>query len=198
MNGMSRRDALRFVPTLGLCTVAATTPGGAIAEEGGKQAPQREVFVVGPYPLGDLYRRYKDKDSIGDCFKKGAGPGDDDIVKSFNDCRLYVIDQRVRGNEPGWQFAEYKDGYPKLAAEGKLVHPLHDQGKKDFVIALAELEPMGTHTVESTEVSPSRSFHVTVGLKISGTLGLLSVQASYNLCLTRCIAYDVMGRLKPV
>jgi hypothetical protein len=51
--------------------------------------------VVGPFSLGDWFKKYREGDKAKGPIVIGA-PDDAEIIKSLNECKLYVIDCRVR------------------------------------------------------------------------------------------------------
>src|SRR5262249_40039265 len=121
-----------------------------------KPASNEELFVIGPYNLGDLYEKWKDSTSmvtIGAAYAEKDGASDAEIVKSLNDTRVYIIDKRIR-RDSLWRFASYtgKD-HPKAAGEGKMFHEFKTK-KGHFSIEIAELYIMGGSLGTDSTVSP--------------------------------------------
>jgi hypothetical protein len=194
MKPINRRDALgqTCVASLGSRLAVEQGIGAEVNED--KAPPKRELFVIGPVSLGKLYKSPGKGEPIGDSIETNAGPPAADIVKAFNECRVYVIDHRVREGTNKWQFATSKDGFPKVAVEGKLFHTLKERKGKPFTIQIVELFCRGTQTVVTTTQTPTRSLRVGVRLKIQGSRRILSVEADYNLLPERRIEYDKSGK----
>jgi hypothetical protein len=163
----------------------------AAGDAKGKPLRKHEIFAVGPYLLGELYQNRKEGEPLRDSLKKGSGPAEDDLIKSFNDTRLYVVDRRVLTDAQTWDFDSAADGYPKLAVEGTFYHELKDSRGREFTIQVVEVALRGTGTAHFK--IPNRTAHVLVTLRISGSLGFLAATATYNLDLGRCVAHYVTG-----
>jgi hypothetical protein len=142
--------------------------------------------------LGELYQQINRRLSLADCFGKGTGPPEAALVASFNHCRLSALDKKVWHGK-GWAFVKGKDGYPKLAVEGRLRHQLKDRQGRDFVVQVLAAKCQGT-TTDYTKSPPQRLFNVSVSFRVSGTFGVFSATATWNLLPDECIRYDTEGQ----
>src|SRR5947208_125918 len=70
----------------------------APADEGVQDRDTKgELLVLGPFPLGRLYENMENVKHR-DLIPKGGGPSHASIIKALNECKVYVIDRRVRDN----------------------------------------------------------------------------------------------------
>jgi hypothetical protein len=154
-----RRTALLSLTGAGLSALL-TLPESSQAS-GAENGDKKELFVVGPYNLGDWFD--KKKYEIKGDSNLGV-PKRDDIAKSFRECWVYIIDQRVRPAKGAAHFAE--DDYPRIAVAGPFHHEFKN-GKNLFIIRIASIQPVAIATDDRLP-TPARAFLVTTNLMITG------------------------------
>lgn len=186
MRKVTRRLALGGLSGASLAAVLGDLPTAPAGEK--KPAPRREFFVVGPFSLGDWFQ--KSKLRIEGLFNLGA-PDGKEIVKSLNECTLYVLDKRVWNDAKKKRFA---DGGPKLVATGKLHHVWKDDGKK-FTIHLSELKA-SSDSINYDAVPPHQRVRVSVELITMGTTSLGTSSSTISICPEDPLFYDLNGKLR--
>jgi hypothetical protein len=116
---------------------------GAVTSEASNQNPtvrRHERLVVGPLPLGDLFKGAKSEIYHMDA---AGGPKEADVLKAMNRCKLWLIDRKELDARTGkWTFSwgEPREGrIPKLLLEGEFAYRLRDQEGNDFHINIEYL-----------------------------------------------------------
>jgi hypothetical protein len=187
MNPVTRRAALVSISAGGFGSLVANTLAGPANVPTLKQ----EFFVVGPYSLGDWFKKYREEAKS--AIVVGA-PDDDEIIKSLNECKLFVIDRRRWKSKDKARF-ERAEGYPQLVAGGKLIHKWKEKGK-NCTILVEELKAVLNHTYDDT-TPPSRHVILNVTIDIRGENGLVSQHKRCSFDTDREIAYDITGKEIP-
>lgn len=144
-----------------------------------------ELFVVGPYDLGDWFARSKIE--IDGLFNQGA-PAREAIVKSLSACSVYVVDQRVRPAAGPLRYA--KGDYPRVVLSGPYRHEWKD-GKKEFVVQIAAAERNALST-DHAAPKPTRKLSVIVKLVSAGQTPLATTTSTTNFCVGP-IGYNIDG-----
>ena len=184
MKKITRRTALHGISGAGL---AALLSASVRADEA--PAKKSELFVVGPFKLGEWFD--KSKATLEGFFHQGA-PERKEIVKSLKECFIYVIDLRIWEDDKKPSFGA--SDKPKLVATGKLHHVWKDK-KKSFMIQVSELTVAVNHTNYDTS-PPCRTVCPNIRLKTAGSIFLGDTTSTYSLCPKGDIVYDINGRLK--
>jgi hypothetical protein len=188
MKRLTRRAALAALSAASFGPVAATTR--AAAPEAG--AAKHELFVVGPFCLGDWFKEYRERKKARRPIVAGA-PDDAEIIESLNDCKLYVIDRRVWKDKDTVRFDDSQDAYPKLVAEGKLRHFWDEKGM-NCTIWVTRLALAGSKTNHRTP-PPFREASWNVAIDIRGEKATVVETASYAFMSDRPTSYDITGKL---
>jgi hypothetical protein len=186
---MNRRTTLQWLSGAGLAAFLGTPSQSTAAEA--PRSDKREIILLGPFSLGDWFRESKVK--IDGVFNLGA-PARDDIIKSFHDCTLFLLDQRIITDPKKPRFADGKKDDPRLLATGKLHHNWEEKGKS-FTIQIAELSAAVSRTNYSAR-PPTQQVHVNVGLKTIGRRGpATSGSTIYFSPEKGTLVYDITGKL---
>jgi hypothetical protein len=157
-------------------------------------AVKHELFVVGPFSLGNWFKKHREETKAKDSIVFGA-PDDAEIVKSLNECKLYVIDRRVSKDKETKHFDDPKEGYPQLVASGKLIHTWKEKGK-NCTIWVKTLMAIASSTDESTP-PPSRIVELNVTIDIRGENAFATQTKTVAFNSDQSIAYDITGKRLP-
>ncbi|QEL20855.1 hypothetical protein [Limnoglobus roseus] len=186
MKDPSRRTALIGLTGAGISALLSASPTANAIEP--VEGDTKELFVIGPFNLGDGFARSKvDIDGL---FNPGA-PARDKIAESLKQCQIYVVDQRVRSKTGSLRFGE-KDSL-QVAITGALYHEWKDKLNK-FSIQIASLESHGVDTNHDTKF-PTRQFSVIIKLMSAGETALATTTAATNFSM-KLPAYNINGRLE--
>jgi hypothetical protein len=189
MDEMTRRAVLTKAPAAGLAALITALPGESVA--GKEPAAREELFVLGPFPLGDWFKARPDKKSP---FLVGTGPSYDEIVESLNECRVYLIDQRVESNSGKVDFGDR--GYPRVALEGKLFHSWKVDGK-DFTIQFPGAKSLALTTDYSRSPAVRTVAGIEVTFRFEGENWLAKGTSVQNHHLRKPVTYDITGKRLP-
>ena len=189
MNPVTRRAALARISAGGFGSLLAASHAAAAAPP----APKQELFVLGPFSLGDWYKKYR----------KGKGkrnivfgaPDDAEIIESLDECKFYVIDLRVWKEKDRVHFSDSKDGYPHLVAGGKLIHSWKEKGK-NCTIWVKKLSAAADHT-DYDASPPFRRLRLHVTIDIEGENRLVTQTSTHGFFSDRTISYDITGKELP-
>jgi len=145
--------------------------------------------MIGPFTLGDWFKKHRKEQRAKGTIVIGA-PDDAEIVKSFNDCKLYVIDQRVWKDKDTVRF----DGSPKLVAEGRLGHAWEGKGKSCKIW----LKSVGANVTDTdhTTSPPFRTVLLQVTFDICGENSGRTESGTYSL--SSLFSYDIIGKEIPL
>lgn len=188
MKELSRRGLLAGTPLAGLALAAL--PGTTLAEE--KPAAREGHLWIGPFPLGDWYKP-RDKESP---FNVGTGPSHDEILKSLNECRVYVHDKRTVDKSGKPRFGEFKDGYPCVALEGKLYH-FWKIGGKEFVICVQQAD-CKCDVTDYDHTPPARSvWAIQIDFRYDGENWLARGTCVRGQSSPKPLVYDINGKQLP-
>jgi hypothetical protein len=188
MKRVTRRTALAALSVSGVAALVPVTRGAGPEAV----AAKHELFVVGPFSLGDWFKKYREERKAKGTIVYGA-PDDAEIIKSLNDCKLYVIDQRVWKDKDTPRFGDSKDGYPHLVASGKLIHTWKEKGK-NCTIWVKELKaPVDSRN--DVQPSPRCRILLHVALNLEGTNGVVTQTATHEF--SRNLVYDITGKELP-
>jgi hypothetical protein len=188
MARVTRRGALRCFSGLGLSAVLAET--GVAAEPEGAPRGKSELFVVGPFLLGDwLQKEEVSIQKLDDILK--VAPDDKVTVKALNECKLYVIDQRIRKGTK-WGFGD-EPPYPVLAAQGKLAHAWKKRNQS-FTIQVTESRAHVSSTSDSTRPRGWRLIVVSLQMDLNSLKDGATTWFSYSFTPLHGIAYDLDGK----
>jgi hypothetical protein len=190
MKRVTRRTALAALSVSGVAALIPVTQGA----DPEAVTTKHELFVVGPFSLGEWFKKHREQKKRKGAIVVGA-PDDDEIIKSLNECKLYVIDQRVWKDKDTVRFGDSKDGYPKLVAEGKLMHTWKEKGK-NCTIWLTVMTLAGSSTEERTP-PPCRMVTWNVSIDIRGENALVVETASHAFMSDRPTSYDITGKQLP-
>jgi hypothetical protein len=188
MKEMTRRGLLAGTPIAGLA-LATALPGNASAED--KPAARDEQFWIGPFPLRDWYKTREDKKSP---FNVGTGPSYDEIMKSLNECRVYLLERRTADKSGRPQFGEHP--YPRVALEGKLFHSWTVDGK-DFAITILGGESMGRLTTYGRSPAVREVKVVQIKFRYDGENWLVRGTVEQPQNLGKSLMYDINGKYLP-
>jgi hypothetical protein len=187
MKRINRRTALNVISASGLAALTATTQAAPETP-----APKKEVFVLGPFSLGDWFKKYREHRKAKEAIVYGA-PDDAEIIKSLHDCKLYVIDRRVWMDKDTVRFDDAKDSGPTLAATGKLIHTWKGKGK-NCTIWLQGLSAIASSTDHRTP-PPTRQVLLHVAIDIRGENALVTQSATHEF--SSDLKYDITGKELP-
>lgn len=141
MKKLTRRNLLTQASGAGLAVLLANSDQARGDEPKAKPGPKRELFVIGPYLLGEWYKKAPKEHLVDDWFLKGAGITNDDVVKALNKNRVFLIDQRIGDDPKKLRFAEMD--YPTAVIDGELVHEWENAKNRVFTIRITELNAPG-------------------------------------------------------
>jgi hypothetical protein len=65
-----------------------------------------EVFVVGPFLLGEVYKKATADRGPGGPLAIGADPGRGKLIAALNECQLFMLDARDRSDPKKLKFAD--------------------------------------------------------------------------------------------
>jgi len=187
VNNINRRSALAAIPATALGALLAGPSRSA--EE---STDKRETFAVGPFALGDWYKKYRLQNKEKGPLINGA-PDDDQIRESLNACQLYVIDGRVWTDRNKPRFEETR---PKVAAEGKLIYSWN----KDELTCLIWPKEMSAKDVRTDcdANPPWRRLDIQISIEILGADRNISLTKVSNFVSDPVIAYDVNGNARRI
>ena len=186
MKSINRRAALAAISASSLSALIAQPSHAADVA-----ADKQELFAVGPFALGDWFKHYRTKYRDKEPLAAGA-PEDDQIVRSLNECRLYIIDRRVWTDRAKPRFDESKDRFPHVAAEGKLVHSW--KGKESTcTIWINEMSAKDVRT-DCDASPPFRRLDISVGIEILGARRQITQTETLHFVSEPVIAYDINGQ----
>ncbi|HWG47779.1 MAG TPA: hypothetical protein VN688_33760 [Gemmataceae bacterium] len=188
MRKMTRRAALGGLSGAGFVSLLGTLSPTATADEG--KAQRSELFVVGPFNLGDWFRKAKPR--IEGLFNVGS-PDRNEIAKSLSKCTLFIIDERVWKDPKKVRFAD--DG-PRLVAAGKLHHVWKDN-KKAFTIQIGDLKA-ASDKIDYDAVPPHQRVTVSVDLVTAGKAGVGYSSSTFSIMPEKPYFYDINGKLRRV
>lgn len=192
MTEPNRRDALGHVCGAGLAALLAAAPGTLADPVRGKAGAKRELFIVGPFLLGDWYKMASKSHQIGDWFLKGAGIDANEVIKTLNKNRVFIIDERVR---EGAKKVRFSDGdYPAAAVAGDLKHEWTNKDGKKFVLRVVKMEFVAPSTDEGAGLQRRRSTLVGFAFRLDGDFGLVSRSDQSHFMLEDAVQYDVNGK----
>lgn len=186
MRKLTRRSALGGLSGAGLVSLLGTLP--RIANAGEKEPQRREFFVIGPYYLGDWFR--KDNLRLLRLFHQGA-PNPDEIVKSLRECTLFIIDERVWKDPKKVRFA---DGGPKLVATGKL-HHVWENNKKTFTIKIRDLKA-AQDLIDYVSEPPRKRVGLSVEMTVDSTSPEGNTSSIFSIISPEDYFYDINGKLR--
>ena len=186
MKRINRRTALAAISASSLSALVAQPSRAADAA-----ADKRELFAIGPFALGDWFKHYRTKYQDKEPLAAGA-PEDDQIIKSLNECRLYLIDRRVWADRSKPRFDESKDRFPQVAAEGKLVHSWNEKGGT-CTIWVKEMSAKDVRT-DCDASPPFRRLDISVGIEILGAGRQITQTETLHFVSEPVIAYDINGQ----
>jgi hypothetical protein len=187
MKPITRRTALAALAA-GSFGSLTTAMQGAPPEA---PAAKHELFVIGPFSLGDWFKKHREESRAKDAIVYGA-PDDAEIIKSLNECKLYVLDRRVCKDKETAHFDDSKD-YPQLVAGGKLIHSWKEKGK-NCTIWVTTLKAIASSTDERTP-PPSRIVTLNATIDIRGENAIVTQTKTTSFEPDRRIAYDITGKL---
>ncbi len=185
MEKMTRRGVLVLASGTGLAAFAGVTE--ATAGEG-TAAPEAELFAMGPFPLSDWFAEPKGKPSFRNLRQLDTAPGDAELVRAFNECKLFVLDRRLIKDPKAPRFDERS--HPILVASGKTLHTWEERDKR-FSIVVAELTA-DVDTLRTRSFPPVKSVILGVSLRVDGAAGAATADGIY--CTSKELTYDVFGR----
>jgi len=184
MRKVTRRSALKGLSGAGLVGLLGALPSAAVTNE--EPVRRRALFVVGPFNLGDWFRKADLR--IEGLFNLGA-PDRGEIAKSLSECTLYVIDEQVGKDPKKLRFAA---GGPKLVATGKLYHLWKDD-KKTFAIQISKLKA-SSDLIDYDAIPPHQRVRISVELITAGTTRKGSSSSTFSLMPKDPLFYDINGK----
>jgi hypothetical protein len=185
MAEMTRRRILAAIP--GTCVVALSSAPDAAADEA-PAAPKTEMFAVGPFLLGEWIPPKVGKPLFGDL--TGASPPEfEEIVKSLNECRLFVVDGRTINDPKSPSFSRKQFG--ELSAAGKMVHIWKSFGS-EFSIVVSKLE-LGVTSLREMNSPATKKVIASLELNIHTSVFIGQCESKYSLA--KNLTYDVFGRI---
>lgn len=194
MQPISRRGALAGLSGAGLAAALSAHAGAARAAPAGAGV---EVFVIGPFPLGDWYKRKTAKRGPGGPLAIGADPGRDNLIAGLNECQLFLLDARDLSDPKAPKFADGKNGFPLLVAGGKVAYEWESEDKKKkFQSRVVSVRAVTNHT-NYTKAGASRAVVLEVRLEFRGEAGLLSGMCVYSMTGDSDLVYDLSGKQLP-
>ena len=153
---------------------------------GDDPAEKREPIVIGPFKLGDWLD--ESKVEIQGSFDDLA-PDRKEIIKSLNECEVYLFDQRITTKGKGPRF-----DYPKLVATGKLHHVWESKSGR-FVIQIATLTASPNMTDYFNKPAARRAL-VNVTVQTHESNGKEYARATISFGPQKLIPYNINGESK--
>ncbi|HEY1187734.1 MAG TPA: hypothetical protein VGE74_08755 [Gemmata sp.] len=151
--------------------------------------------MVGPFRLGDWYKRATADRGPGGPLAIGADPGRDTFITALNECHLFLLDASDLSNPDAPKFAHAKEGFPHLVAGGKVAYDWKDEDKKKtFSSRVISLRAVTNHT-KYAKGSASRAVTLEVQLELRGATNWLSASCVYSMTTDVDIEYDHTGGL---
>jgi hypothetical protein len=185
MGKLTRRRILAAIPGTCVAALASVPEAGA----GDLPAvPKTELFALGPFLLGKWVTPGVAKSPFG-ALTGGSPPDFEEVVKSLNECRLFVVDGRTIEGPKSPSFSKQHLG--ELSAAGKMCHIWKSTGT-DFSIVVSKLELHISSTRE--RMTPATKVVLAcleLNVHTSGFIG--RSEATYKL--SKDITYDVLGRI---
>jgi hypothetical protein len=188
MDAVTRRGILTAIPGAGLAAALTFAPRAAAGDPA--SPPQGELLVIGPFGLGDWCAAAMARNPLWKLFTLGVAPGEADLVKSLNACRLFVIDRRTLKDPERPRFPDSDRDYPVIAVAGKSTHSRKEKGKT-FAIELEEPRVIPDSTRNGAS-PPFKKIAVGLSLKVRAVSWLGTDEGTYKV--THPLAYDVYGR----
>lgn len=190
----TRRSILGMGTALGIGMVGKASIFAAPPKD---EDSQEEIVLVGPILLSELYETQGEKEDYYKRIERGGGPDYDGMLKEFKECRVFIIDKRVRPNkESKWEL-DRSDDFPKVVLEGKTSFKFKLKDKQEFKICINCSSLRGTHT-HITE-SPFRQTYLLIQFDSSPYLLTKKEESEvsalgFSICTLR-LRYDHTGKL---
>lgn len=178
---------LSLLLVLGLPVLLEGTRLTATAQEGKQPAAKAEIFVVGPFSLGEIYRQSGHSFSKFSKISGGNGVSEADIIKSLDQCKLYVIHKRV-WKEKAWEFG----GQPVATISGKLRHDFKDKGNP-FTIRVLSVQA-GADLMDYTQSPPTLRLLLSADFEIHASLGGFTNFTWLEEIKSPSYGYDMNGK----
>jgi hypothetical protein len=182
MDDVSRRVVLAGATGAGLSVLF----GVDRRAHGTKPQEVTELFVIGPYNLGDWLKQSDLK--FGGRFVNLGDAAREAMIKSFRTCSVYVIDQRIRPENGAAQFA--KDA-PRIAFSGVLHHEWKS-GAKRLVVEISGSSGLTEQKIDNEKPIPTRAFRVIVQLRTAEEDGETRTWTT-TVFSSEPLTYDIKG-----
>lgn len=147
------------------------------------------VALVGPVPLGELFRNMREKERSTKRMTVGEWPEEDVIVTALNKTKLWIRDSKKWGNGK-WQLA-FQD-HPGILLEGPLFFELRSKKDADFVVSIKEVIPGATGFGDDNK---TRRMTVTIRLNSSPYKTAISSNATGMNVFSDYIVWDLEGKV---
>jgi hypothetical protein len=155
-------DAIGFKAWPFVLILLAIFPRPLFAEP--EAATGDEVMLLGPLTLAEVYSNMEDIKK--DLISNGGGPDLEAMKAAFKECKIYILDKRVRSTDSGeWRFPSTKEGYPKIVLEGELSFDFTLKNGQKFHVNVNKIEFRGSRTVVGN--NPRRDLSLSVLLDTS-------------------------------
>jgi hypothetical protein len=196
-----RRIVLVLAAGIGLVVLAGESV--LHADKPDEPKAKQELFLVGPFALGDLFQSTQDEELL-DHIPKAGGPDRKDLLQALNGCKAYLVERRTLDPSGKWLLGSADNEFPKLVTEGKLFVELKDQKGEEFKLYVAQVRVLpGSFSTQNRwagpDKPPQRSFKVVVDLKTNPLndleRGILEKSLGLTFATPR-IAYDVQGKVR--
>jgi hypothetical protein len=188
MDAVTRRGILTVIPGAGLAAALSLAPRAGAADP--SSPPQGELLVIGPFGLGDWFAAAAAEHPLGAHSTLGVAPADAELVKSLNECKLFVIDRRSLKDPERPSFPLTDADYPVIAVAGKSAHSWGEKGTS-FSIELEESR-VHNNSIRNRATPPFKMVSAGLTLKVRAVAWVGKAETTH--CIGRSVAYDVYGR----
>jgi hypothetical protein len=148
---------------------------------------EHKEFLVGPIPVGDLFRCMHDKDKMAVRLAKSDGPTEAEILKALDKTRMWIKDGTEKDSGK-WSLEN-----PRILLEGPLAFDLSNKKGARFEIWIRSIEIQDIGYSENNE---SRRVRVWVRLGTSpyrvGSNGFTSLDMNFG---STKLSYDATGKM---
>jgi hypothetical protein len=181
-----------FVTVAGFAIAIFVFSPNHVGGDAQKEVAPREstVALVGPIPLGELFRNMRSKELRVKWMAEGEWPDEDDIIAALNKTKMWIRDSK-RMDSGNWKLDF--DDHPGVLLEGPLFFDLKNKKDADFVISIKEVVPGDTGFGDDNK---TRRMTVTIRLNSSPYRTAISSNATGLNVFSDYIIWDLAGKVR--